>query len=304
MKELGLIVADFLKGKSIYAPARRLLNLLFTLSITSFIYERTHGPFTWLDYHDYKGILDFFIKGRFFIPFSIFIIVHYTTLWLASITFTVINYFPSVRLTRSIINYEVKAASVKQYLGEVQQVSKKITPIELTPQLMQLLYEHLSTELKPADLETLRQESDKQKKLTETNFIFFVRAAIAITLYFASMAAFGWKLYVLVIAVLLGAMYVTMLGYRFFDVLPVLVNRLVAEAGSFFATETQALELNLNDRIRKLVEEGKLAEPFRAGDIPFLKGGSKSFLAKHCEGNGRYTEYFVRVDVGLYKLKR
>ena len=59
----------------------------------------------------------------------------------------------------------------------------------------------------------------------------------------------------------------------------------------------------LYSQIKSYVEKGKVDKHFRSGDFDFLK--SKSFISKHCEGNpGGYTVYFIRVDEGLYKLKK
>ncbi len=55
-------------------------------------------------------------------------------------------------------------------------------------------------------------------------------------------------------------------------------------------------------RIRHSVDSKVTCEPFRAKDFPFLKR-SPSYLSKHAVGNGRYSEYFVRVGRGLYRLK-
>ena len=76
MNEVFFIAGDYLKGKSIYPAFRRILNLLLNISISSFIYEKCYGVYSWLNYNDYKGILTFFIKGNFFIPLSIFIVVY------------------------------------------------------------------------------------------------------------------------------------------------------------------------------------------------------------------------------------
>lgn len=59
---------------------------------------------------------------------------------------------------------------------------------------------------------------------------------------------------------------------------------------------------NLVKQIRDFVFEGKVREPFKSSDFPFLSRSS-SFISKHAMGNGKYTEYFVRVGRGLYKLK-
>ena len=57
------------------------------------------------------------------------------------------------------------------------------------------------------------------------------------------------------------------------------------------------------------VDDGRLKEPFRSGDIieacpnldPLTCG---NFPSKHAEGNGQTSELFVRVSRGLYRLKR
>ena len=60
--------------------------------------------------------------------------------------------------------------------------------------------------------------------------------------------------------------------------------------------------MSLIQQIRQAVYSNTVTEPFKVKDFTFLKK-SPSFLSKHAVGNGRYTEYFVRVSRGLYKLK-
>jgi len=59
---------------------------------------------------------------------------------------------------------------------------------------------------------------------------------------------------------------------------------------------------NLVQQIRDAVRGGKVNEPFKTSDFYFLSR-SPSFISKHAVGNGRYTEYFIRVGRGTYKLK-
>lgn len=61
-------------------------------------------------------------------------------------------------------------------------------------------------------------------------------------------------------------------------------------------------EKNLIGQIRDAVKKGHAKEPFKSKDFSFLNK-SKSYISKHAEGNGNYSEYFVRVGIGLYKLK-
>jgi hypothetical protein len=59
---------------------------------------------------------------------------------------------------------------------------------------------------------------------------------------------------------------------------------------------------NLFQQIINDVLSGKTKEPFRASDFSFLTK-SPSFLAKHSLGNGKYSELFIRVSRGAYKIK-
>jgi len=59
---------------------------------------------------------------------------------------------------------------------------------------------------------------------------------------------------------------------------------------------------NLVEQIRDAVRSRKVKEPFKSSDFHFLSS-SPSFISKHAVGNGKYTEYFIRVGRGSYKLK-
>ena len=58
----------------------------------------------------------------------------------------------------------------------------------------------------------------------------------------------------------------------------------------------------LVQQIKDSVRSGKVKEPFKCSDFHFLNT-SPSFISKHAVDNGKYTEYFIRVGRGTYKLK-
>jgi hypothetical protein len=131
MNEIFIIVGDYLKGKSVYPALRRMLNLLFDISIASYVYEKFYGTYSWLNFNDYKGILDFFIKGNFFIPFSIFIVVYGTTQFLSLAFFSILNHFKSLKITQEILQFQFKKEAVEERLIEINKVSKYVSPISL-----------------------------------------------------------------------------------------------------------------------------------------------------------------------------
>ncbi len=59
---------------------------------------------------------------------------------------------------------------------------------------------------------------------------------------------------------------------------------------------------NLVQQIKDAVRSGNVNEPFKSSDFHFLSS-SPSFISKHAVGNGKYSEYFIKVGRGQYKLK-
>ena len=59
---------------------------------------------------------------------------------------------------------------------------------------------------------------------------------------------------------------------------------------------------NLIGQIKDALDSGEVKKPFKSSDFHFLSS-SPSFISKHAVGNGKYTEYFIRVERGKYKFK-
>ena len=207
--------------------------MLFNISIASFIYEKAYGDYVWFDYSDYKAILDFFVKGSFFIPLSIFIAVYGTTQFLSVTIFTTINHFATVKWTREIIYYQVKREGLEKGLDEFDEVSKRISPIRLTKELLINLYTHLRSELTTEAYEKMEKELKEPKNNLEETYHLAFRAILAITIYFISIEHFGWLLYGLTIFTLVLGMYLVMLAYRLLDIFPTIVRKFHTEAEKY-----------------------------------------------------------------------
>ncbi len=233
MNEFLLIGADYLKGKSFYNPLRRGLSLLFNISISSFIYEKIYGNYVWFDFNDYKQILDFFIKGYFSIPLCIFIAVYGITQILSLLIFTSINHFKTIKWTKAIINYQVKSKVLEQKFDDITNTSELVSPIKINKELMINLFTHLKSELSPEAYKQMEKELKEPKNNLEATYHLAFRAILAITIYFISIAHFGWVLYSLTIITLLLGMYLTMLSYRFLDIFPTIVRKFQTEAEKY-----------------------------------------------------------------------
>lgn len=58
-------------------------------------------------------------------------------------------------------------------------------------------------------------------------------------------------------------------------------------------------------RIGAAIQAGALEEPFRACDINRVLGVAwgGTFLAGHCQDTGRSSTRFIRIGVGIYRLR-
>lgn len=239
MNEIFIIAGDYLKGKSVYPAFRRMLNLLFNISIASFVYEKCYGNYSWLNYNDYKGILDFLIKGNFFIPFSIFLVVYGTTQFLSIAFFSALNHFKTIKITQEILQYQFKKETVDERLKEIKKVSKYVSPISLTKNTMLEVYQELKKHLTPEAFEEIEKGLKEPKQNLEANFSLAFRMVIAITIYFFSLPKFGWLLYLIAMIVLFIGMYVLMISYRFLDIIPTLLRKFHHQAEEYLELHTQ-----------------------------------------------------------------
>jgi hypothetical protein len=238
MNEIFIIAGDYLKGKSVYPAFRRMLNLLFSISIASFIFEKCYGNYTWLNYNDYKGILDFFIKGNFFIPFSIYLVVYSLTQFISIVFFWAFNHFKSLKITREILQYQFKQDNIDEHLEKINQVSEHVSPIQLTKSNMLELYQELRKHVTPKAFEEIEKGLRGLKQNLQDNFTLSLRMLLAITIYFNSLPQFGWVLYLLALWVLTLGMYVFMISHCFLDILPTLMRKFHHQAEEYLKLQT------------------------------------------------------------------
>ena len=242
MNELSLMLANYLKGKSIYPSFRRALNILFNISIASFIYEKIYGEYYWIRYDDYEGILNFFVKGEFFIPFSILIVVYGFTQFTSILLFYGINQIKTIRVSRKILAYQYNKAQVEEKIRNVTKYSTLVNPKRLTKTHMTELYGKLRDEIKPEIFAELKKDLEEPKKIVQANFHLIFRAIIAITVYFIALKIFGCGLFIFVMIILLLSMYLLILSYRFLDIIPVLAEKLHEIAENYFNENTELTE--------------------------------------------------------------
>ncbi len=192
MKYLNTILELYLSGKPIYARVLRILNILFSVSITSFLFEKIYFKYTWIDITDYKAIVDFFVRGHFIIPSIMFFIVDNTIYILSWWLFATTG-----RKYRKIIK------DVAGYnLGKLRSVEINMQAPDdpaLAPTLSSLFaisYTDVKSSMDINGWMDFEKRVRRLRPLLRNSFMVAVKVLVALPIYFYTVRYFGTALFV------------------------------------------------------------------------------------------------------------
>lgn len=238
MVQYFFFVGDYLKGKPVYPVVRRILNLLFSISLSSFLFEKFYFKYTWFDITDYKAILDFFIKGYFFVPFSIFIIIHYFLDWLSDGFFLLITMRKSSKILKDVYSYEFKKSDYRDLIEGINENPLVTMPVEFNKAVLTEIYQHLATEISVEQWKEFEKGVKEQKVSTQESFKLALKALITITVYFFTVPHFGIVLYILVLLVLIFILFGLYFGYLLMEITPAAIKRFHFEVTSYLKSKS------------------------------------------------------------------
>lgn len=233
MDKYFFFVGDYLRGKSVYQPISRILSLLFSVSISSFLFERFYFKYDWLDVKDYKGILDFLIKGHFLVPFAIFLVVHYVLSYGSDMLFTIITYRTVAKWQKYAYELEFTKRESKKIFKRINQNSFIELPQKLDTPTIIRWYKHIKSTTDVATWNKIRTDVEKMKVNINRNFSFAIKSAIVISVYFNTLTYFGWFLYAIVLLVIIGLIAGLRAGYIALEFIPIVIQRLIDQAEKY-----------------------------------------------------------------------
>jgi hypothetical protein len=233
MNEILKLVSNYLDGRPTFPVVRRILNILFNISISAYFLELYHGHYDWFNFTDYKRILDFFIRGNYIVPLIIFVLVHFSISFISKLFFEFFCFFYTNKLHSKILNFEYKPKEISQSISKVQDVSKLVVPVELTPKIMERVYQEIK-KIKPEILHDIENKIKDQKRVIESNFYLVFRTIVALIVLKITLADFGNGLFVLSIIFLLASLFFLKLAYWFLDISPTIARKFLSIADSYF----------------------------------------------------------------------
>lgn len=239
MQPIDTLLAQFLSGRSLYAPLRRVLNFVFVASLASYAFIHFHGPYRIFQWSERDAIINFFVHGDFTIPFALFVIVYYITQWIPVFLFGGLVYLIRIKMVRVITRKRISKRKVQKWVNYFLKLSE-YTPEPLTKEQAIGVFQQYLAHLTPSEVTKLEKEMEEPLKLAEANIILFFRTALAITVYFNTLPHFGWRLYTLVITVLLVALFLLIIATLLLQVLPPLLHRLRQEVERYLQSQASS----------------------------------------------------------------
>lgn len=233
MIELIKIIEPYLNGKRNYSTLRSALSLLINVSISSFTFETFYGSYEWYNISDYKLILDFFIKGNFFVPFAIFVIISTLLNLIANIVFYRTNHFKTNKLIRKIINVEINKQQIEDTILIMNKSMTDATPVVLTVEQLISIYKELKGKFTNEELFKIRKQINILKRNIKDQYILLLQMGVAILIYFYTLSNFGIILFIISQVLIISMIYVTIIFYRLLEILPFFLRRFNKEAESY-----------------------------------------------------------------------
>lgn len=225
--------ADYLKDKNLFPFLRQLLNLLLTISISSFIFEKFYFEYIWINPDDYKSILNFLLKGYFFIPFSIFFIVWTSTYLFSYLSFSLFNFYIAEKYKEKIIRFSFEKNEAKQRMEKLTQGLKVESVEKVDSRWFIQYFKVLKKEIKPEMYQKMHHTLHTLQDNMIKNFTLFFRGFIASTIYLFIIPHFGWLLYLLLLIIMIVSSFLFSLGYQLAELVPTLAIKAAYEMNNF-----------------------------------------------------------------------
>ncbi len=243
MKQLSFLLDNYLHGKATFGPMRRILDMILSVSIASFLFEAFYFRYELMDISDYKSLINFFIKGYFIVPLLLFLSAHYCTYLISYSFFSLSTTKQSAKWITRIVKFKLKKKDMESVTRKINKNDLVDMPVKFEPSWIVKTYLDLKTSVQPEQWKNAEKLLNYQMQNIERNFMLLFKAIIAISIYyFSTVPHLGFYLYIISILVFVALMIILWYTYLVLYVLPAIVRKIDYELQQHVANETIATD--------------------------------------------------------------
>ncbi len=218
---------DLIRSKKLFPLAKHLLNFLFVVSISSFLFEKYYFKYELLDITDYKKIYTFLVKGNFAVPLTLFFITWIITYSISTYAFVFANMALSKRFRKKINEIEIELEKKADKIDTAAEITHGISFKEkYGKDWVTFLIEKIKASYTSKDLERLLKYMSKVKVEKEDEFVILFRGLIAVSIYVCVIPYFGGILYCLLLLSFLTYVFILVSIYQLMELTPEIIFKI------------------------------------------------------------------------------
>ena len=218
---------DLIRSKKLFPLAKHLLNFLFVVSISSFLFENFYFKYELLDVTDYKKIYTFLVKGSFAVPLTLFFITWIITYSISTYAFVFANMALSKRFRKKINEIEIELEKEADKIENVAETTHGISFKErYGKDWISFLIEKIKARYTTKDLERLMTYMSKVKREKEDEFVILFRGLIAVSIYVCIVPYFGKILYLLLLISFIIYVFILVSIYQLMELTPEIILKI------------------------------------------------------------------------------
>lgn len=235
-----LSLFKFLHANKLFVAVKVFANHIFVICISSALFEKFYFKYELLNFSDYNALYDFFIKGAFIVPFSIFFVIWLSTFLVAFGLFTLLNQRISKKWVKKI---HARKFISKKKLKDINNGAKHAKGVKISDRIGDkwyvTLYNRVKESVTPQQVRKIYNDFSKMQRSAADHFVMLFRGLIAVIIFYSTIPHFGCLLLgILIICFILYSLILVFI-YQFAELMPEVVRKIDVEMQEYISSESK-----------------------------------------------------------------
>lgn len=235
MNFLQGFISNYLNGKPVSPVILKIIDITLTVSLTSILFQKVYFQYCLLDFTDYRGIFHFFSSGQFFIPITLFFIIHFSINAISGGIFTVTSHFISVKWLNRILMYKLKLADFEKIFNISANQNIPVVPIVLDNNFIFKTYTHIKKSKTGKQWQKIADKINRDAQSAKSILNLNVKTIVAAIVYYNTIPYFGGFYFSAVLFLLIITLALQFIWHLILDIAPAAVRKFDVEMTKLLA---------------------------------------------------------------------